>query len=303
MLESFSMNDVRSFDVKIFDGAVVVHVLPRTAIATFQQYAEQVFVPFLRHELQTVNRVDVVWDSYFDSSIKGAATEKQGAGLRRKVNPQTKIPLKWNDFLRDSSNKIELFSFLTNTAARQEVADMIELYITSDESVISIGNASSMPNCSHEEADTRIVVHLLHSVQMGNKKIFVKTVDTDMIVILLGNFEEISELCPDIDLWIAFGVSKYFALYSINAIYQETGVTTALALPVFHAFSGCDTTSSFQGKGKRSVWEAWKSFIEVTSAFLFIAENPFKVIDITSPHFMTLEQFTVILDDKTSDCH
>ena len=260
-------------------------------------------MPFLRHELQTVNRVDVVWDSYLDSSIKGATTEKQGAGLRCKVNPQTKIPLKWNDFLRDSSNKIELFSFLTNTAARQEVADMIELYITSNESIISIGNASSMPNCSHEEADTRIVVHLLHSVQMGNKKIFVKTVDTDMIVILLGNFEEISELCPDIDLWIAFGVSKYFALYSINAIYQETGVNTAQALPVFHAFSGCDTTSSFQGKVKRSVWEAWKSFIEVTSAFLLIAENPFKAIDITSPHFVTLEQFTVILDDKTSHCH
>ena len=80
----------------------------------------------------------MVWDRYLDSSIKGATREKRGAGLRRKVNPQTKIPLKWNDFLHDPSNKIELFSLLTNTAARQEVADKKELYITSDESVTSI---------------------------------------------------------------------------------------------------------------------------------------------------------------------
>ena len=97
-------------------------------------------------------------------------------------------------------------------------------------------------------------------------------------------------------------MGKDFALYSINAIYEEIGANTAQALPVFHAFSGCDTTSSFHGKGKRSVWEAWKSFPEVTSAFLFIAENPFKAVDNTSPHFMTLERFTVILYDKTSDC-
>ena len=114
-------NDDGNFDVNIFDGAVLVHVLPRTAITTFQQYAEQVFVLFLRRELQSVSRV--VWERYLDSSIKGATREKRGAGLRRKLNPQTKVPLKWNDFLRDPSNKIELFSLLTNTAARQEVSD------------------------------------------------------------------------------------------------------------------------------------------------------------------------------------
>ena len=86
-------NDDGNFDVKIFNGAVLVHVLPRTAVTAFQQYAEQVFVLYLRCELQTVNRVDVVWDRYLDSSIKGAAREKRGAGLRRKVNSQTKIPL------------------------------------------------------------------------------------------------------------------------------------------------------------------------------------------------------------------
>ena len=77
-------------------------------------------------------------------------------------------------------------------------------------------------------------------------------------------------------------------------------VQKAHSLPVFHAFSGCDATSSFNGKGKKSVWEAWKAFPEVTNAFLFIRENPFQQIDIDSPHFETFERFTVIIYDKTS---
>ena len=48
------------------------------------------------------------------------------------MNPQTKIPAKWNDFLRDPSNKVELFSLLTDAAAKQKFQEEKELYITSD---------------------------------------------------------------------------------------------------------------------------------------------------------------------------
>lgn len=37
--------------------------------------------------------------------------------------------------------------------------------------------------------------------------------------------------------------------------------------------SGCDTVSSFAGRGKRTVWEIWKTFIEVTPAFCSIAST------------------------------
>ena len=275
----------------------------REGISTFQQYADKVFIPFLKREFQPVNRVDIVWDRYLESSIKGATREKRGAGLRRKVNPQTKIPAKWNDFLRDPSNKVELFSLLTDAAAKQKFQEEKELYVTSDQSVISIGGSSEpMPICTHEEADTRIIVHLFHSVRRGNKKILIRTVDTVVLVILLGEFDKVSEICPDLDLWIALGMGKDFAFYSINTIYNGNSAKKAQSLPVFHAFSGCDTTSSFNGKGKKSVWEAWKAFPEVTNAFLFIRENPFEQIDIDSPHFETLERFTVIIYDKTSGC-
>ena len=80
-----------------------------------------------------------------------------------------------------------------------------------------------MPICTHEEADTRIIVHLFHSVRRGNKKILIRTVDTGVLAILLREFDKVSEICPDLDLWIASGVGKDFAFYSINTIYNEIG--------------------------------------------------------------------------------
>ena len=41
-----------------------------------------------------------------------------------------------------------------------------------------------MPNCIHEEANTRIVVHLLLALQQSMEGIEIQTVDTGVIVIL-----------------------------------------------------------------------------------------------------------------------
>ncbi len=42
--------------------------------------------------------------------------------------------------------------------------------------------------------------------------------------------------------------------------------TQCLTLPVFYAFTGCDTVSAFAGRGKKTAWETWKSFQEVNDA-------------------------------------
>ena len=36
-----------SFDVKILDGAAVVHFLPTNSITTFDDYANTVFIPYM----------------------------------------------------------------------------------------------------------------------------------------------------------------------------------------------------------------------------------------------------------------
>ena len=65
------------------------------------------------------------------------------------------MPRKWMDFLRDSKNKEELFTFLTNAAVRSDYPGEKTLYITDKDNVISINVESLMAPCNHN-ADTRI---------------------------------------------------------------------------------------------------------------------------------------------------
>ena len=68
-------------------------------------------------------------------------------------------------------------------------------------SVISRGNALPMiMEWTHEEADTRVMVHLLHAVENGSANVEVRTVDTDIVVLLIGHFFNLHENHPNIDL-------------------------------------------------------------------------------------------------------
>ncbi len=49
------------------------------------------------------------------------------------------------------------------------------------------------------------------------------------------------------------------------------------ALMFFHAISGCDTVSSYLGRGKKSAWLAWSSCPSVTYAFLDLSLQPVDV--------------------------
>ena len=50
----------------------------------------------------------------------------------------------------------------------------------------------------------------------------------------------------------AFGAGKNFRYVYINALCNALGEEKSVALPFFHSFTGCDTTSGFFGKGKKS---------------------------------------------------
>ena len=89
--------------------------------------------------------------------------------------------------------------------------------------------------------------------------------------------------------------------YNINSIVQELGADKSQALPFFHTFSGCDTTSQFHGKGEKSVWDVWKSYPSITASFPQIFNDPFKPKTVQSELFKTLERFPCIIYDKTTE--
>ena len=111
--------------------------------------------------------------------------------------------------------------------------------------VISCGTIEKMDICNHEEADTRLVVHIHHALRHGASHCMVRTVDTDAIVILIGIMHTFTALYPTADIWAAFGSGRNYRYYHINLMVQLLGRQKACALPLFHSFSGCDTTSSF----------------------------------------------------------
>ena len=224
-----------TFSCKVLDGAVIVHCLSIAGITTFKEYAEKAFIPHLQSHLQGTERLDVVWDTYRPESLKESTCQKRGKGVRRKVSGETKLPRNWSDFLHDSSNKKELFDFLTYKVANFVFPEGKAVYITSEESVLTVCSSSPMPNRSHEEADARIVVHVLHALQQGLTTVQVRTVDTDVVGVLIGVFHKLLLSQPKADIWVAFGVGKNYRLYSINALSTSLGTKRSQALPMLHA--------------------------------------------------------------------
>ena len=63
---------------------------------------------------------------------------------------------------------------------------------------------SDVSPCNHEEADTRIFLHVADAVIKGFKTLVVKANDTDMLVIAAAMFARLPE--KDLhELWISYG--------------------------------------------------------------------------------------------------
>jgi len=82
-------------------------------------------------------------------------------------------------------------------------------------------------------------------------KILVKTADTDILVILLGNLHKF----PNLQIWLANSTSKKGKnkdeiCINCTDLWIKLGPTLCLALPAFHAFTGTDYTAAFFNKGK-----------------------------------------------------
>ena len=68
-----------------------------------------------------------------------------------------------------------------------------------------------------------LCTYYMHLSRELIKSIVVRTVDTDVIIILAGVFFELTGNKPLADIWVAFGTGKNFRLYSINPICTYLG--------------------------------------------------------------------------------
>ena len=69
----------------------------------------------------------------------------------------------------------------------------------------------------------------------------------------------------------------------------------------FHSFTGCDTTPSFLGIGKKTAWAAWQAYADLTETLLTLSDDP-TLLTLDSIHMARLECWTVVMYSKSSGC-
>ena len=75
------------------------------------------------------------------------------------------------------------------------------------------------------------------------------------------------------ELWIGFGTGNSYKDIPIHVVAYKLGHDKCSALPFFHAFIGCDVTSSMAGIAKENAWNAWASLPEVTDIMITLTES------------------------------
>ena len=198
---------------------------------------------------------------------------KRGKGVRKRVAPSTVMPKNWKDFLRVDQNKTDLFGFLSREAIHLPLADGKEMYATCGTEVLCFpaeSNLTSLAPCSHTEADTRMLLHVADARQKGMRKVAIRTVDTDVVVLAVASFNSIN---PD-EVWIAFGTGSSLQYIAVHQLATSMNPRQCAILPLFHALIECDTVSSLAGRGKTTTWEIRKMFPEVTDAFEELLRMP-----------------------------
>lgn len=137
-----------------------------------------------------------------------------------------------------------------------------------------------------------LVVHMQHALQQGIRKIEVRTVDTDVLIILVGAFHALYEIRPSADIWVAFGMGKNYRFLSMQF---ATAWESCMKAQLFHALTGCGTTSAFKGKGKKTTCMA--SLAGFSNCDRHICSScPTSLWKADSRHFKTIERLVVLYD-------
>ena len=240
----------------IYDGMAILQKLKLPAGATFRLVAEKVFSAVTYN---TSRRIDIVFDTYSDISIKNAESSKRSArsdSVKYK-NILPGHPIKsWSKFLTVSSNKTELVKFLVTEWKKYGFTYKLgnrSLFVTLNEDCwkLQSSSVSLVPElkCSHEEADTRMILHAKHI----QGPVLIHADDTDVLVLLLSHSNVLD------DVYVKVGRGSKSGIIQIKRIVENLTKDLATGIRVqdflksligLHAISGCDAVSAFAGKGK-----------------------------------------------------
>ena len=195
--------------------------------------------------------LEMVNDTYRQLSAKNGTRISRGEESR-KVHftgmEQNMLQGKeWMDIFHNISNKQDLISLFTSYLKNESIdlsQNMPVFFTNKDETWRVSQNAlSRLPDCNHEEADTKMLVHALRE----DTDVVIVARDTDVLILMVYVY---AKHHVKRNWYMKYAAGKYA---NIGKIVAHLGVVVSLKLPHIHAITGCDTTSYFHGVGKMRV--------------------------------------------------
>lgn len=266
--------DLYQGNALVVDAMALVQSIPATAIPTSFGLLGDLLLKNLVAMAQRYHssRVDFVGDRYFDMTIKGGERARRSGGanvtqLLTITSKDVKVPKQWKMFLSSGQNKEGLIQFLADYWETCEIPKNLKIFVTtgplckeltSSETgnrVIPIAELTS----DHEEADTRLIAHAVHASKTYNL-VVVNSPDTDVAVLCLGHFSLFPKLA------FLTGTKTKRRILDMTKCAEVLGESMCKALVGLHAFSGCDSISSFSGKGKRTMYSLVKKHPDCLTA-------------------------------------
>ena len=143
------------------------------------------------------SRVDIICDRYFNNSLKNLTRNGRGHGPKLLFNDDTPLPSKFNDsFLKNNDNKERLsLYFADKFQSYQEDNSIIEcnqiiiqsFNVTKGESILSNSTLNeSISINTAEEADQKLVRHMIQCVRSSVKQCVLRTVDMDVVILQIA---------------------------------------------------------------------------------------------------------------------
>ena len=191
-------------------------------------------------------------------------------------------------------NKANLIRFIAsewrkeNSLCRTKLGERnTVMFNTCDEECFKImsNTAELVPELEslQEEADTRMMLHLAHISHYDFSCAVIASIDADVTFFCLTIYHKFpmplfQKCCSETRM-------KYVDIDSIGNIL---GRNVCEALPGMHAITGCDTVSSFAGKGKLSAFQLVKKNVSFQELFARCGLSwEFSDADFTNPQIFT----------------
>ena len=289
----------------IFDGEKLVLQHPPKKSMTYKEYVEMIQKDVLYIYLTVHSRVDIIFDSFVDGSVKAAVEKKhdqeiRGTTARRRVAAELQCPKHWSQFLRDRSNRKEVYRFLAESLSALQYPSSRQVFITCQRAVLS-NTAMTMHESNIEGAESRILLHVRHALMQGMSKIKIISNNSNLVVIALGLYHELSSTYNFEDIIVEFGMNETHKKISLKQLSSSLGQLRCQALPFFHCLTGTNLNCSFRGITKKKSYEALKAYERADEILAYLWNHPHQNISEGDMHFTVIQRLVTLFYSRTCD--